>query len=369
MGVWGARCLFACLFTSSFHPLPASFFFFFFLRSEPEREALARALTSHAVARERALQSFRVAYAQRVWRRAEAVALSAARSHAARGESASRARIKAVRRAAEAEEDALLAEGGGPLAGEALGWVMGMAGAGAADAQGDWGLWGEWGEWGGDDRAGAAGGKGFGDGFSLPLGELRPETKRAGDGGSLVGASSGGASGAAAPLPLSPSAVAARDRALLFGRPGASLFGNDGDASGEVGVSGAGRSRRPPRAGASMRAARRALADEVHRTSAALAALDVDADALQRTTGEYGRQSERVGAASGLLRRIQRRGDLETLSANVGLCIFALAVAFIVQRRIAYFVPSFLSPANLWQLFWRGSDEGYGAWAQQSNGI
>ncbi|CAL8466813.1 g6349 [Coccomyxa elongata] len=95
---------------------------------------------------------------------------------------------------------------------------------------------------------------------------------------------------------------------------------------------------------ASLQRTRQLMAEELDHTSATLAALEVSSATLKGAADEYGQQHGRIKKSHKLLGTMRRASVWDSLTLWGGAAIFFAVVAFIVYKRLAFFVPAALVP-------------------------
>ncbi|KAK9916485.1 hypothetical protein WJX75_003255 [Coccomyxa subellipsoidea] len=95
---------------------------------------------------------------------------------------------------------------------------------------------------------------------------------------------------------------------------------------------------------ASLQRTRQLMVEELDHTSATLAALEVSSTTLKGAADEYGQQRGRIKQSHKLLGTMRRASLWDRLTLWGGAALFAAVVAFIVYKRLAYFVPAALVP-------------------------
>ena len=88
---------------------------------------------------------------------------------------------------------------------------------------------------------------------------------------------------------------------------------------------------------------------ELDHTSATLAAMDASHERLAKSKDEYEKQTPLLSKSRRLLSRMSWHSILDNLVLYGCLAIFFAVVAYIVYKRLIYFVPSFLIPSFLGQ--------------------
>ena len=88
---------------------------------------------------------------------------------------------------------------------------------------------------------------------------------------------------------------------------------------------------------------------ELDHTSATLAAMDASHERLAKSKDEYEKQTPLLSKSRRLLSRMSWHSILDNLVLYGCLTIFFAVVAYIVYKRLIYFVPSFLIPSFLGQ--------------------
>ncbi|KAK9864918.1 hypothetical protein WJX84_012275 [Apatococcus fuscideae] len=94
-----------------------------------------------------------------------------------------------------------------------------------------------------------------------------------------------------------------------------------------------------------LRRTKQLLSQELDHTSATLAAMDASHERLAKSKEEYEKQTPLLTRSRRLLSKMSWHSLLESLILYGALAFFFLVVAFIIQKRLRYFVPSFLVPS------------------------
>ena len=84
---------------------------------------------------------------------------------------------------------------------------------------------------------------------------------------------------------------------------------------------------------------------ELDHTSAQLAAMDASHERLAKSKEEYEKQTPLLTKSRRLLSKMSWHSVLDSITLYGCLAIFFLVVAYILQKRLIYFVPSFLIPS------------------------
>ena len=84
---------------------------------------------------------------------------------------------------------------------------------------------------------------------------------------------------------------------------------------------------------------------ELDHTSATLAAMDASHERLAKSKAEYEKQTPLLTRSRRLLSKMSWHSVLDAITLYGCLALFFIVVAYIIQKRLLYFVPSFLIPS------------------------